>query len=188
MDTKRRGIPTKLAGIAWLGKSILTFPARRANFTWYFFVVGVASIFLLAMVCSSSCRKNVVETSQALWQRLNLPLPRDLTSHLTSASDEEGMTTTLSRLWRNLSSRLPSLSNISITRLLHLPSLTIPSIPSMPAMFTMRIDHYAHMPGFPNLPQLDSPTLVSVILIFLLLTLLTWTFVVKPAKVSHHKT
>ena len=150
----------------------------------------MASIFLLAMVCSSSCRKNVVETSQALWQRLNLPLPRSLTSHLMSAAtaDGEGMTTTMSRLWRNLSSRLPSLSNISITRLLHLPSLTIPSITSMPAMFTMRIDHYAHMPGFPNLPQLDSPTLVSVILIFLLLTLLTWTFVVKPAKVSHHKT
>ena len=149
----------------------------------------MASIFLLAMVCSSSCRKNVVETSQALWQRLNLPLPRDLTSHLTSASDEEGMTTTLSRLWRNLSSRLPSLSNISITRLLHLPSLTIPSISSMPAMFTMRIDHYAHMPSFPTLPQLDSPTLVSVILVVLLLIiLLTRSFVVKPAKVSHHKT
>ena len=150
----------------------------------------MASIFLLAMVCSSSCRKNVVETSQALWQRLNLPLPKSLTSHLMSAAtaDGEGITTTMSRLWRNLSSRLPSLSNISITRLLHLSSFRIPSIPSIPAMFTMRIDHYAHMPSFPNLPQLDSPTLVSVILIVLLLTLLTWIMVVKPAKVIQHET
>ena len=150
----------------------------------------MASIFLVAMVCSSSCRKNVVETSQALWQRLNLPLPRSLTSHLMSAAtaDKEGMTTTLSRLWRNLSSRLPSLSNISITRLLHLPSLTIPSISSMPAMFTMRIDHYAHMPSFPNLPPLDPRTLVSAILVVFVLTLLTWTFVAKPEKVSHNET
>ena len=163
----------------------------------HFLFAGVASISLLAIVCSSSCRQNVLETGKALWRGLNLPILA-LPMPVSPLPNGEGWTATVRNLWHDLVSHIPSLPsmprmsmpNMPITFLpsvLSLPSLTMPS---MPAMFTMRIDHYTHMPSLPvlsmpslpSMPSMDNPFFTLVIAILLISLLLA--FVMKKEKVS----